>query len=75
MNSKEEADKATRNFTASIASAYRLSTCKIILLDFNKDLPGMESTLKHKLRLRKLWQVTRDPACKMAVNWVAKTNT
>jgi hypothetical protein len=33
----------------------------------------MESLIKHKRRLRKLWQVTRDPACKTALNWVAKT--
>jgi hypothetical protein len=61
------------DLTASIASAYRLSTSKITTLDLNKDLPGLESLLKHKRRLRKLWQVTRDPACKMTLNWVTKT--
>jgi hypothetical protein len=54
INLGEEADKATSDFTASIALAYRLLTSKITLLDFNKDLPGLESLLKHKRRLRKL---------------------
>jgi hypothetical protein len=51
-----EADKAARNFTASIASAYRLSTSKVTLSDMNNDLPGLDRLLKHKQRLRKLWQ-------------------
>jgi hypothetical protein len=62
-----------RDITATIASAYRLSTSKLTLSDLNKDLPGLESLLKHKRKLRKLWQVTRDQACKTAVNWIAKT--
>jgi hypothetical protein len=62
-----------RDFIASIASTYRPSTSKITLSDLNKDLPGLESLLKHKWRLRKLWQATRDPAHKTAVTWVAKT--
>jgi hypothetical protein len=41
-------------------------------LDLNKDQPGLERVLKHKWRLRKLRQVTRNPACKTAVSWVAK---
>jgi hypothetical protein len=28
--------------------------------------------LRKKHRLRKLWQDTCDPACKMAVNWVSR---
>jgi hypothetical protein len=28
--------------------------------------------LKHERKLRKLWQETRDPACKTAVNWVTR---
>jgi hypothetical protein len=67
-----EADKAALDFTASIASAYRLSTSNITLLDLNNDLSGVDWLLKHKQRLRKLWQETRDPACKTAVNWVSK---
>jgi hypothetical protein len=58
----EEADKAARDFTASIASAYRIATKKITLSDINKNI-----------RLRKLWQITRDPACKTTLNWVSKT--
>jgi hypothetical protein len=72
INSGIEADKAARDFTASVASAYRLSTSKVTLLDLNNDLPGLDRLLKHKQRLRKLWQETRDPACKTAVNWVTK---
>jgi hypothetical protein len=44
----------------------------ITLLDLNNDLPGLDRLLKHKQRLRKLWQETRDPACKTALNWVSK---
>jgi hypothetical protein len=68
-----EADKGIRDFPASIASAYRLSRSKIRLPELNKDLPGLKGLLKHKRRLRRLWQVTPDAACKAAVNWVAKT--
>jgi hypothetical protein len=38
--------------------------------EVNTDLPGLDRLLKQKQRLRKLWQETRDPACKTAVNWV-----
>jgi hypothetical protein len=34
---------------------------------------GLDRLLKHKQRLRKLWQETRDPACKTALNWATKT--
>jgi hypothetical protein len=73
INLENEADKAACDFTVCIVSAYRLSTSKITFSDLNKDIPGVGSLLKHKRRLRKLWQVTRDPAYKMALNWVAKT--
>jgi nitrate/nitrite-specific signal transduction histidine kinase len=56
-----------------MASAYMLSTSKIPLLDLEKNLPGLKSLLKHKQRLRALWQVTQDPVSKTAVNWVTKT--
>jgi hypothetical protein len=72
IKSGVEADKAARDFSASIASAYRLSTRKITFLDLNSDLPSLDRLLRHKQRLRKLWQETRDPACKTAVNWVSK---
>jgi hypothetical protein len=68
INSGVEADKAARDFTASIASAYRLATSKITLTDLNSDLPGLDQLLKYKKRMRKLWEETRDPGCKMAVN-------
>jgi hypothetical protein len=73
INSDEEADKAAHDFTVPIASAYRLSTIKITFSDFNKDLPGLEGLLIYKRRLRKLWEITRDSACKTAINWVTKT--
>jgi hypothetical protein len=40
INSRVEADKAARDFTASIASAYTLSTSKIALSDINNDFLG-----------------------------------
>jgi hypothetical protein len=43
INTGVEADKAARDFTASIASAYRLSTSKITLFDINNDLPRVIS--------------------------------
>jgi hypothetical protein len=59
-----------REFTASIALAYRLSTSKITISEVNTELPGLDRLLKQKQRLRKLWQETRDPACKTAGKWV-----
>jgi hypothetical protein len=73
INTGIEAHKAAPDFTASIASAYRLSTRKVTLSDVNTDLPGLDWMLKLKKRLRKLWQETRDPTCKTAVNWVTKS--
>jgi hypothetical protein len=72
IKSGVQADKSAREFSASIASAYRLSTSTITLLDLNNDLPGLDRLLRPKQRLRNLWQETRDPACKAAVNWVSK---
>jgi hypothetical protein len=66
-------NKAARDFTVSIASACRLSTRKVTLSDLKSDFPGLDHLLKQKQGLRKLWHETRDPACKSAVNWVAKT--
>jgi hypothetical protein len=62
VQSGVEADKAASDFTASIASAHRLSTYRVTLSDINNDLPGLDRLLKLKQRLRKLWQETRDPA-------------
>jgi hypothetical protein len=70
--SRAEADKVARDFTAPIVLAYRLLTNKITLLDINNVLPVLDWLLNHKQRLRKLWQETRDPACKTVVNWISK---
>jgi hypothetical protein len=64
INTGVETDKAACEFTAYILSAYRSSTSKVTISEVNTDL------LKQKQRLRNLWQETRDPACKTAVNWV-----
>jgi hypothetical protein len=56
-----------------IVLVYKLSTSKIRLLSPDTNLSGLEGLLKHKRRSRKLWQVTQDPECKIAVNWVTKT--
>jgi hypothetical protein len=67
-----EADKAAHDFAASVALAYRLSTRKTMKLDEKYEMAGLDYLLKHKRKLRKLWQETRDPKCKMAVNWVTQ---
>jgi hypothetical protein len=46
---------------------------KVTLSGINTDLPGLDRLLKLKRRLRKLWQETRDTACKTAINWVSKS--
>jgi hypothetical protein len=74
ISSGAEADKAASAFIASIASAYRLSTSKITLSELNNDLPGLDRLIKYTKRMRKLWQETRDPGCKKAVNWVSKSD-
>jgi hypothetical protein len=67
-----EADKAAQDFSAPITSAYRLSTCKITLLDMNNELPALDRLLRQNQRLRKLCRDTKDRACKTAVNCVSK---
>jgi hypothetical protein len=47
INSGVEADKAARDFKASIASVYRLSTSKNTILDINNDLRGLDLLLKY----------------------------
>jgi hypothetical protein len=54
IGSGEKAHNAAREFTASMVLAYRLSTRKITLSGLNKDLPVLESLIKHRRRLRKL---------------------
>jgi hypothetical protein len=67
INSGVEADKTAFEFTASLATAYRLSTSKFKLSEVNSDIPGLDRLLKHNKRLRKLWQETRDPMCKKGI--------
>jgi hypothetical protein len=50
--------------------AYRLLTRKTTIVDQKYEIPGLDHLLKHKRKLRKIWQETRDLACKTAVNWV-----
>jgi hypothetical protein len=73
INLGAKTGKAASTFTVSLASAYGLSTSKITLSELNNDLPGLDRLLKYKNRTRKLWQETRDPGCKKAVNWVSKS--
>jgi hypothetical protein len=56
INLFTEADKAARYFAASIASAYRLSTETTTISDSNRGTSDIDQLLKHKQRLRKLWQ-------------------
>jgi hypothetical protein len=72
IHTLEDTEKAARNFAAFIASAYKLSTHKITLSELYEELPELDRLLQLKHRLRKLWQETRDPGCKMAVSWVIK---
>jgi ribosomal protein L20A (L18A) len=73
INSCIESHIAACDFATSIASAYtRLSTKTIKISGHIRSPSGLESLLEHKKRLRKLWQETRDPPCKTAVNWVTK---
>jgi hypothetical protein len=51
INSGAEADDVARNFTASVALAYRLLTSNVTLSDTNSDLPDLDRLLKHKKRL------------------------
>jgi hypothetical protein len=45
INSGVEADKAACDFTASVASVYRLAASKVTLLHINNDLPGQDRLL------------------------------
>jgi hypothetical protein len=48
IKSGVEADKAARDFTASVAPTYRLMTSKVTLSDINNDLPGLDRLKKRK---------------------------
>jgi hypothetical protein len=72
INLGVESYESASNFAASIASTYRFLTSKITVLDIKNYLHALDRLLKYKQRLRKMWQETRDTACKTAVNWVTK---
>jgi predicted transcriptional regulator len=42
------------DITASIVSAYRLSTSEVKLSELNSDIPGLDMVLKDVNKLRKL---------------------
>jgi len=44
----EEADKAARDCTASVPSAYRLLSSTLIISDLNNVLPGSDRLLKQE---------------------------
>jgi hypothetical protein len=67
-----EANKVARDFLASVASAYSLSTSRVTLSDLNNYLPEIERLLNFKNRLRKLRYEIKDPECRTAVNRVSK---
>jgi hypothetical protein len=49
-----EADKAARDFTASIASAYMLSKSKMTLLELSNELPGLDRFFKTQAESTKI---------------------
>jgi hypothetical protein len=53
INSGVEADKAARDFTVSIASAYRLTTRKVTLSDMNSD-HQLRSSVKAQTKAEKI---------------------
>jgi hypothetical protein len=75
INSVLVADKSAREFTASNFSEYRLSTSRAKFSHRNHDHPGLDRLLKHKRRLRKLWQEIRDPECEKAFNRISRIIT
>jgi hypothetical protein len=75
IHSSDEADKAARGFAASVASAHRLSTRKATFLNRKYEIPVLDLLLKHKRKLRKLWQETGVTACKMAENCGPRKST
>jgi hypothetical protein len=54
IHSSNEDDKAARDFAASIASVYMLSTRKTTILDRKYEIPGLGRSFKHT---RKLWKL------------------
>jgi hypothetical protein len=72
IHSSNKADEVARDFAVSIASACRLSTRKTTILDRKYEILYLEHLLEYKRKFGKLWQETRDPACKTAINWVTR---
>jgi hypothetical protein len=54
INSRVEAVKAACDFTASIASAYRLATIKVTLSDINNDIAGPRSAIETYREAKKI---------------------
>lgn len=74
INLGKEADKAARNFRASIASSYIfLTTGKHTPSDITNNLLGLDFQLKNKQDLRNLWHEIPDLVYRKVVNWVFKT--
>jgi hypothetical protein len=44
-----------------------LSDRKTTILEQQYEIPGLDRLIKHKRKLRKVWQETRDPPCKTAI--------
>jgi hypothetical protein len=56
IHSYNKAYKAAHDFAAAVALAYRLSTKKVTNLDWKYEIHGLDLTLKHKGKLKNLWQ-------------------
>lgn len=61
IHSSNKSDEAARDFAASIALAYSLSTIKSKILDWKHKIPVLDVLSKHKRKRRKLLQQARDP--------------
>jgi hypothetical protein len=66
IHPSNEAEKGACVF-AVVSSPCKLSARESTILDRKYETHGAE--LKHKRRLGKFWQGTRDPACKLTANW------
>jgi hypothetical protein len=75
IHSSEEADKAARDFSASRAAAYRLSTTKTTILDRIYEIPCQGRLLKQKKTFEICGKKKKGfQNAKSAVNWVTKTS-
>jgi hypothetical protein len=62
IHSSNEADKAARDFAASITLVYILPTRKSKILGWKYKIPVLDVLSKHEIKRRKLLQETRNPA-------------